>query len=69
MVPWPGLAGKSHQHGIDLQMAALGPIILTQGKLIFTGEDNIAGSEEITGGQSQAGCCAEEVITGSPGSC
>lgn len=51
MVLWPGLAGKSCQRGTALQMAALSPIILTQGKLICTREDNIACSEKIAGQQ------------------
>lgn len=51
MILWPGPAEKPCQHGTALQMAALGPIILTQGKLIFTGEDNMACSEKIAGQQ------------------
>lgn len=59
---------KACQHGIALQMAALGPITLTQGRLIFTGEDNIACSEKIAGRQQQPAFCAEEAITGGTGS-
>lgn len=46
---WPGLSDKSWRHGLALQMAALGPISLTQKKLIFTREDNTACSEKIAG--------------------
>ena len=46
-VLWPGPGGKSCQHGTALQMAALGPIVLTQGKLIFTTDNNIVCSEKI----------------------
>lgn len=65
---WPGLSDKSWRHGPALQMAALGPISLTQGKLIFTREDNTACSEKIAGWHRTPGCCAEEAIIGSTGS-
>lgn len=46
-----GFVEMSCQNGTALWKAALGPIILTQGKLIFTEEDNMACSEKIAGGQ------------------
>lgn len=49
MILWPVLGEKSCQHGTALQMAALSPIVLAQGKLIITREDSIACSEKIVG--------------------
>lgn len=48
---WPGLVEKSCQHGTVLQMAAVSPIVLTWGELIFTREDTIDCSEKIAGRQ------------------
>ena len=48
---WPGLVEKSCQHGTVLQMAAVSPIVLTWGELIFTRKDTIDCSEKIAGRQ------------------
>lgn len=57
LVHKPAFVEKSCQYGTALRRAALGLIILTQGKLIFTEEDSMACSEKRAGGQQQPGCC------------
>lgn len=49
-------------------MAALGPITLTQGRLIFTGEDNIACSEKIAGDNSNQASVLRRQLLGPTGS-